>query len=171
MFRRSTVRVIHCLLCYFLGVWTYPFVDSSLSQRDRFGVVKPIIGERVSLTSLSPNEEFRTLLVELPSLTDRNFEIRLQNVQKEIRTIYRSPDEGKPYGSERFLWSTDSTQFALVGKKFISRKSPKLYQLESGETFYLIYDLKTNDLSCNVPDEAKFACKPIDVNKVKAFSP
>src|SRR5688500_9258366 len=58
--------------------------------------------EQVTLVSLSPDEQQRVWLVELPVWMDRNFELRVEDLRTgSTRTLFRSPDEGRPVGSER----------------------------------------------------------------------
>jgi hypothetical protein len=104
--------------------------------------------ERVGLTSLSPDEKTRVLLVELTFRIDRNFELRLENVDHagEMRTVFRSPDEGRPEGSERILWSGDGRQFILLGRHFFVDPNAVL---PTGEQLYLHYNLDTGELRCN----------------------
>jgi hypothetical protein len=108
--------------------------------------------ERVTVTSLSPDEKTRVLLVELPFRIDRNFELRVESLDRtgEMRTVFRSPDEGRPEGSERILWSGDGRQFILLGRHFYVEPDAVL---PSGEQLYLHYNLDTGQVQCNARQE------------------
>lgn len=71
---------------------------------------------------------------------DRNFILvvrDLDNGQRE-KEIFRSPDEGRPIGTERFYWSTDSAHVLLSGKHFIAVGSTDM-KLEDDADPYLLY--------------------------------
>jgi hypothetical protein len=87
-------------------------------------------------------------MVELPRLIDRNFELRIENLEKPgvMRTVFRSPDEGRPEGSERVLWSGDGRRFVLVGRHFHVEPSAVL---PGGEQVYLYYNVDTGETRCN----------------------
>ena len=63
-----------------------------------------------------------------------------------LETIFRSPDEGRPIGSERFIWSVDGQYLLLVGRHFYVEGSVRL---RTGEELYLLYHLPTRRLRCN----------------------
>lgn len=139
--------------------------------QDRFGTLTRESFERVTLSSLSPNDENRVLLVEGHHWIDRNFELRIQNLkQKGSTTIFRSPDEGKPVGSERIIWNNDGTKFALLGRDFISRKFPESFKNKKGELLYLVYDLNAKKLYCHWSDFPNYGCLPISVENMQEFS-
>ncbi len=71
-----------------------------------------IRADRTTDSSLSPDDSIRARLVEVGPTwdLDRNFVIRLGFLRKDTtRTIFRSPVEGRPVGSDRFIWSGDGT--------------------------------------------------------------
>lgn len=106
-------------------------------------------GERVTLTSLSPDDALRVRLVELPNRIDRNFELRLEDLRKPdggTRTVFRSPDEGRPEGSERIVWSKDGSRFLLLGRHFYVHGNARL---PSGESLYLMYEVPSGRVWCN----------------------
>ncbi len=118
-------------------------------------VVAPLFRGRQTTQSLSPNDGFRAILRERgPSFgIDRNFVIQLENVlDGEVRTIFKSPDEGRPIGSERFAWSTDSKRVLLVGRHFYTVDDD--ITLKDGSRPYFLYDLETRDAWCNA-DQVK----------------
>jgi hypothetical protein len=82
----------------------------------------PLIDPPTTLTSLSPDDKFRVIILErrLGLLDiDRNFHVRLEDVKTgRGKVIFRSPDEGRPVGSERIIWSLDSSRFVLLGRHF-----------------------------------------------------
>lgn len=96
----------------------------------------------------SPDRAYRVeLLDHQGALIDRNFDVVLEDLTTGQRVvIFKSPDEGQPIGTERFIWSDDSSQFLLVGRHFYTVPSDKL---TSGETLYLHYDLTRGELKCN----------------------
>jgi hypothetical protein len=57
----------------------------------------------------------RVILVERPTFIARNFEVWLENIDSgRERTVFRSPDAGRPVGSERIVWSVDGSRFLLL---------------------------------------------------------
>ena len=108
--------------------------------------------ERITLTSLSPDETVRVTLVELPHLLDRNFELRLDSAHRggrERTIIFRSPDEDRPEGTERVVWAVDGSRFLLVGRHFhVNAHAPRV-PAGTSEVAYLMYELPTGRLWCN----------------------
>src|SRR5215475_4299983 len=83
--------------------------------------------EKVSLSSASPDRRFRVDLVEYDHWMDHNFGVRLHRVdEKTTTTIFNSPDEGRPNGTERIIWSRDSSRFVLVGRHFFVSETANL---------------------------------------------
>lgn len=104
--------------------------------------------ERTTLSRLSPDETLRVSLVEqvFPSI-DRNFQIRLQNLDTlKTTTLFRSPDEGMPYGSERLIWSKDGKKILLVGRHFFVKED--LF-LDNGDQLYLLYEIPSGKFWIN----------------------
>jgi hypothetical protein len=78
---------------------------------------------------------------------DRNFTIRLESRDEgEIRTVFSSPDEGMPEGTERFIWSGDSQYVLLVGSHFFVERSVAVGHSEQA---YLLLHLPTKRVWCN----------------------
>jgi hypothetical protein len=106
-------------------------------------------GTKVTTTALSPDDQTQVVLVELNSYLDRNFAIRLGPSGAKpslLETIFKSPDEGRPVGSERFIWSKDGRYILLVGRHFfVNGKARNM----SGEYLYLLYHLPTKRIWCN----------------------
>lgn len=95
-------------------------------------------GQHMTTSRLSPDETLRASLVERSGI-DRNFEVRLENlVDGEASTIFRSPDEGGPFGTERLIWSKDGMKLLLVGRHFFVRED--LF-LDNGDQLYFLYDV------------------------------
>jgi hypothetical protein len=141
IFRRTIVRkAVACILGLLLA-----FAGGVLATWAVFSSRSP---ERVTLVSPSPDDKTRVRRVELPHLIDRNFELRIENVDApgNVRAVFRSPDEGRPEGSERVLWSGDGRKFILLGRHFYVESSAAL---PSGEQLYLLFDLDTGELRCN----------------------
>jgi len=114
--------------------------------------------ERITLASVSPDGSALVRLVELPSFIDRNFELRLVTIkegteQGAATTVFRSPDEGRPAGSERIVWSKDSSVFLLLGRHFYVTDEAKL---PNGEMLYLFYDLRSGKTLCNATQQSQY---------------
>lgn len=101
--------------------------------------------EQVSLESTSPGGSFMVQIVELP-VFDRNFQVRLIPEGKPPEVIYSSPDEGRPVGTERIIWSKDGDHFLLVGKEFAAGKEARL---ANGEYLYLLYQVSKKKVHAN----------------------
>lgn len=105
--------------------------------------------------SLSPDERYRVYLVEskpnLPLRIDRNVKLYLATLDDykheiERADLFVSPDEGRPIGSERFLWSRDSAYLLLVGKHFfVATDLP----IADGEQAYFLYHVPSKRSWCN----------------------
>ena len=110
--------------------------------------------ERVTVVSLSPDDKLRIHLVELNNWGDRDFVLRLERIADEsFETIFKSPDEGFPIGSERIVWSPDSQKFVLLGRHFYVREGTPS---TNGELLYLLYDRKTCKMWCNASQQAAY---------------
>lgn len=78
---------------------------------------------------------------------DRNFRVGIRRRdEKDYRWLLNSPDEGRPPGSERFLWSADGRYVALIGEHFYVMEGSAT---ASGVQLYLVYDCQNNRLWCN----------------------
>jgi hypothetical protein len=103
-------------------------------------------GTDASLISESSTGAHRVTLLELEGGMDRNFEIWLEQKADGFKTnIFRFPDEGRPIGTERIIWSGDHSQFVLVGRHFMVEDRSSL----PIEALYLLYDIPTGKLWCN----------------------
>jgi hypothetical protein len=93
-------------------------------------------------------------MVEHLGRLDRNFYLRLHRVkEKTDATIFDSPDEGLPVGTERIVWARDSSQFVLIGRHFFVGDTA---QLTNGDAIYLLYDLKAGTLRCNATQQTQY---------------
>ncbi|HYG35203.1 MAG TPA: hypothetical protein VEC99_10485 [Clostridia bacterium] len=109
--------------------------------------------ERVTLQSQSPDGSRRVILRELPGFMDRNFSLVLENLRTgQTNEVFSSPDEGLP-GSERIVWSEDSTRFLLLGTNFHTLNHA---DLPGGEQLYLVYDTVSGSLCCNAAQQSKY---------------
>ncbi len=109
---------------------------------------------KVSLSSTSPDRRFRVDVVEYDHWIDRNFGLRLHRAsEKTITTIFNSPDEGRPIGTERIIWSRDSSRFVLVGRHF---NVPETAKLTNGEVIYLLFDIASGKLRCNSNQQTNY---------------
>jgi hypothetical protein len=112
----------------------------------------PLFERPVTVTSLSPDDALRVILVERPGF-DRNFELRLTQVRTgEARTVFQSPDEGRPSGSERIVWSADGSRFLLLGRHFFVTERAKL---AGGEQAYLMMDVRSGQQWCNASQQPR----------------
>ncbi len=102
--------------------------------------------ERTTTSRLSPDETLRASLTERLGV-GRNFHIQIEDlVSGKTTTIFRSPDEGGPYGSERLIWSKDGTKLLLVGRHFFVKED--LF-LDNGDQLYFLYEVATGRFWCN----------------------
>lgn len=110
----------------------------------------------VTVSSLSPDDSLRVSVVERTGFLriDRNFDVWLEKVTSgQSRIVFRSPDEGKPIGSERVVWSADGSRFLLLGRHFDITDRGKL---STGEQAYLMMDVQTGQLWCNASQQAHY---------------
>jgi hypothetical protein len=112
--------------------------------------------EETTTTLLSPDERTLALLVELPRFIDRNFDVRLRRrdgPKPVTETIFSSPDEGRPVGSERFIWSLDSEWLLLVGRHFHVKGDCRL---TTGEDAYLLHSVSSGTTWTNAAQAAGY---------------
>jgi len=116
--------------------------------------------EQETASQTSPTGRDRVVLVEKDGWIDRNFVVRLHKLGPDggkasgVRTVFASPDEGRPAGSERFIWSEDGRWVLLVGRRFLCTREVRL---NTGETAYLLYDVAGNRLFCNSEQQSAHA--------------
>ena len=110
-------------------------------------------GTQVSLTSTSPDGRRRVEIVEITGRLDRNFFLRLRDSQSGTTTnIFHSPDEGGP-GTERIIWSRDSSRLLLLGRNFLVEEQGRM---PDGLQLYLLYDTKSRELKCNASQQDQY---------------
>jgi hypothetical protein len=120
--------------------------------------------EKITLQSLSPDGSHRVTLRELPAFLDRNFALELVDPRTgQSNQVFRSPDEGQP-GSERIIWSEDSTRFLLLGTNFSTLSQASL---PSGEQIYVMYDTVAGTLRCNASQQDKYL--PFTTNDLASY--
>ena len=113
------------------------------------------LAERVTLVSLSPDEQTRVWLVEKPHWIDRNFVVRVEEMKSgDSRIVFRSPDEGRPIGSERIVWASDSERFLVLGRHFYTAPDALL---GSGNKLYLLHDLRSGRTWSNASQQVHFS--------------
>ena len=108
-----------------------------------------LVARTTTTSRLSPDETIRARLLEGPGSLSliRNFSIRLEDLARDkVATIFRSPDEGGPPGTERLIWSKDGTKLLLVGRHFFVKED--LF-LDNGDQLYFLHDLPTGKSWCN----------------------
>lgn len=82
---------------------------------------------------------------------DRNFDVGVRAANStEIRWLFSSPDEGRPEGTEHFIWSSDSRHVLLLGRQFVTETGT----LPNGEQMYLLIDTQTGQARCNATQSA-----------------
>jgi hypothetical protein len=110
-----------------------------------------LAGWRTTVSRLSPDETLRASLVEPEFVAfDRNFQVRLEDLREDkITILLRSPDEGRPYGSERLIWSKDGKWLLLVGRHFFVKED--LF-LDNGDQLYFLYNLPSKQGWINSAD-------------------
>jgi hypothetical protein len=112
---------------------------------------------RPTVSSLSPDDSIRAWLVEISPTwaIDRNFAVRLEFLREDqTRTVFFSPDEGRPVGSERFIWSKDGTTLLLVGRHFYKTAEGPI--LGTGEQAYFLYHLPSRRGWCASTEQTKW---------------
>jgi hypothetical protein len=152
--------IVGCLLGTAVGD-AIPEVRSMRLRSNRFVVLMSFLlfagcGERgeVSLRSTSPDGKYQVYLVEFTVFIDRNFKVRLTELAtRKTRTLFSSPDEGRPVGTERVVWSKDARRFVLLGRQFFTKEEA---HLPTGEQLYLMYDLSTGELWCNARQQSQY---------------
>jgi hypothetical protein len=77
-----------------------------------------------------------------------------------VRTVFRSPDEGRPIGSERIVWSVDGSRFLVLGRHFYGSDAARF---PSGEQAYFLMDLPTGKVWCNAGQQTEYPGFGMDV--------
>lgn len=100
-------------------------------------------GGYFSLAQTSPTGGFRIGLREKAGFMkiDRNFSVVLWTLDTaglvaEERSVYESPDEGRPVGTERLWWSPDGKYALLTGRHFVVE--PETPRDKDGVAAYLL---------------------------------
>jgi hypothetical protein len=113
-------------------------------------------GERTTAFSLSPDHSHRVRLVEVSSSFsgDKQNQIKLEDMaSKNVAILFSWPDEGRPKGSERFLWSKDGTWFLLLGRQFILENPIVVNTLDEA---YFLYHLRTRRAWCHSSQQTTY---------------
>ena len=122
-----------------------------------FGCGKP---RTVTVNSASPDGKWRALLIEFDDRSfeiDRNFEVLLEDAAvspPQRRVLFSSPDEGRPIGTERVIWSKDSKHLVLIGKQFFVKSRSEAV---AGDLLYLLVDVQPEKSRCNSHQQIKYA--------------
>jgi|GEM_PF-6695504 len=180
MKKQFKLFLIGCVLIgYFFGTWT-PFALKYISAyRDSFGVIHLPFWETVTLISLSPDKSRRIILVEKgrPIYGDRYFDLRLQmRYSREIKTVFRATDQQMPAGSERVVWSLDSSRFILIARNINVEdldapwRKDNPFIFENGEIVKMLYDTESNQLYIGQCSAAVASvCLPLSPNVLDDF--
>lgn len=107
------------------------------------------LSDRTIINRLSPDDNLRIRLIERLPDFDRQFYLKLEIIDEKPKIIYQSRNENYPAGSERIIWSSDSSRFILVGRHFNVRISGNDVFLSTGEYIYLMYEITSGQLLCN----------------------
>lgn len=101
----------------------------------------------VGVSQVSPDQKYVASFKELPGF-DRSFQVLVagNNSTSLPKIVYTSPDEGRPVGTERFIWTTNSEAFLLVGSHFFTRTNLKT---KNGQSIYLFYNVVSGELRSN----------------------
>jgi hypothetical protein len=104
--------------------------------------------------AISPDGRWAALLVERNAgPLDRQFEVRLERRDSSHSTIvFTSPDEGRPVGTERFIWSGCSDYFLLVGRRFFVITGTPV--TADGEDAYLLHQVSAGLSWCNARQQS-----------------
>jgi hypothetical protein len=162
-------------MIFFLGclasIFSNYMVENSFAYRDKLGSLSADLGERVSLSSLSPDNLIRVLLVEKRSAGSRNFNLILRSDSHvKNRTIFKSTDQEMLSGSERISWSDDNEKLALLSRNFLlGRDEREKFKLSTGETFVLVYDIKKDILRCPESISKLNNCSPLEPSDISYF--
>lgn len=145
---------------WLLGACVPFYLSQVLTSQDSFGVIPLNWQDRLISTSLSPDRSVRVLLVEASSI-ERNIDVYIQQKSKSPTLIYRTGDLSTFIGSERVVWTNDSSQFVLLSR--MVNRSSESADLKTGESLLLIYDRSVQKLYCpyfNVPSSRCFPLQP-----------
>ena len=132
-----------------------------------FGIgvgVGRLTGDRTTTSRLSPDETIRARLVETSPwwAPDRSVRVQLDSLIEGTTTVlYASPDEGRPEGTERLIWSKDGAWLLLVGRHFFVKED--LY-LDNGDQAYFLYHLPSGKAWLN-----SAASSPLPALKARAI--
>jgi hypothetical protein len=179
--KKNSIRIlilsVSLIISFMFGYFLRARLESLPRSRDYFGGIRFDARQYPSLVSLSPNERFRVVVIERAAeFGDRYFKVLLQESQTRSTTqILLSSEEGKPVGTERVVWKSDSSQFMIVGRKYMAythipieaRKELDLdkFTLKNGDSIYMIYDVVAHRLHC--PIVYQKGCLPIPIDTLK----
>ena len=99
------------------------------------------------LVAVSPDGRWECSAVSRSEGIDRKVEVVLRDLGAgTTQCVFRSPDEGRPVGSEGLAWSPDSRYVLLTGRHFYVVAGATG---TAGEAFYLLCDASTRKVWCN----------------------
>ena len=99
----------------------------------------------LTAAALSPDGRMLAMIVERRSMLDRNFALMTEDkATKKKRTLFTSPDEGKP-GGEKLIWSEDGMILLLGRTLFVEPDA----NLPNGDSLYLLVDSRTGEARGN----------------------
>lgn len=112
----------------------------------RFLILRTKSGE--VLRKRSPDGNRTVVVEELNNqLVDHNLIISIQDEGTgNKKTIFKTPDEGKPSGTEKIFWSDDGDFLLLVGKNFFVVDEA---MVNDETALYLMYRVSTGEVWCN----------------------
>lgn len=127
--------------------------------------VSGVFDRPISASRPSPDGSKVAMLAETPKWIpsiDRNFDFAIKDKKTGIRkVVFKSPDEGAA-GTERFIWSKNSTHVLLVGRNF---SLDQKLQLQTGESVYILFNVDNGQIACNAsqrPDYPRVTKEELD---------
>jgi hypothetical protein len=123
----------------------------------------------ITTESTRPDGRRRLVLIDTPGF-DRNFVIRLDDIHGDSinsQTLFTSADEGRPIGTERFIWSNSGRYAILVGQHFFVGDQ---FRVATGERLYLWIDAASGIvLGCNSDQSSNQSVhyKPFHLSNIK----
>jgi hypothetical protein len=170
------MKTCRFILTFMSGIIMFYLIDTATVPRDKLGTPNPPLlwpwpGERQSLLSLAPNNQYRVSSVYRAGFwgSDPGINLYLQSKQ-ESRLLVWVGILGE-VGSERILWNRDGNRFLLVGRHFIQQipNIPKYSITSSGEFVYMLYDVSTQQIYCYERSLGAKACLPLSKELLGEF--
>jgi hypothetical protein len=166
------VNLVFFLLGFMAALFSAYLTENSFAYRDGLGNLNGEIGERVSLSSRSPDNSLRILLIENRTVHGRNFELQLRsNGSFKNRTVFHSTDQERMSGSERILWDDKGEKFALISRNFtLGADDREPFKISTGETLVFVYDVIKQTAYCPKSISRNLSqCSPLYISTINNF--